>query len=89
MYIPCTGQITISSVLDNRFSVDASQYVRNCIHFMCSSLIPITFQEQNPYSGIGPVVKKAMIVCPVSLVNVRLDCFLGFLLLIPLSELEE
>ncbi|KAJ3574655.1 hypothetical protein NP233_g1623 [Leucocoprinus birnbaumii] len=28
-----------------------------------------TLLKQNPYSGIGPVVKKAMIVCPVSLVN--------------------
>ncbi|KXN90194.1 DNA repair and recombination protein RAD54B [Leucoagaricus sp. SymC.cos] len=28
-----------------------------------------TLLKQNPYSGIGPVVKKALIVCPVSLVN--------------------
>jgi hypothetical protein len=26
--------------------------------------------EQNPYAGAKPVIGKAMIVCPVSLVNV-------------------
>ena len=26
--------------------------------------------EQNPYSGLLPVVQKVLIVCPVSLVNV-------------------
>ncbi|KAI0081996.1 hypothetical protein K474DRAFT_1612582 [Panus rudis PR-1116 ss-1] len=28
-----------------------------------------TLLKQNPYGGIGPVIGKAMIVCPVSLVN--------------------
>ncbi|KAF9451278.1 RAD54B protein [Macrolepiota fuliginosa MF-IS2] len=28
-----------------------------------------TLLKQNPYSGVGPVIKKVMIVCPVSLVN--------------------
>jgi len=28
-------------------------------------------KEQNPYAGIGPAVGKVLIVCPVSLVNVR------------------
>jgi hypothetical protein len=27
-------------------------------------------KEQNPYIGAGPVIGKALIVCPVSLVNV-------------------
>lgn len=26
--------------------------------------------EQNPYAGIGPVIGKVLIVCPVTLVNV-------------------
>ena len=29
-----------------------------------------TLAEQNPYAGLGPVVGKVMIVCPVSLINV-------------------
>ncbi len=28
---------------------------------------------QNPYSGMGPVVEKVLIVCPVSLINVSLS----------------
>ncbi|KAJ6607761.1 SNF2 family N-terminal domain-containing protein [Mycena sp. CBHHK59/15] len=28
-----------------------------------------TLLKQNPYTGVGPVVSKALIVCPVSLVN--------------------
>lgn len=27
--------------------------------------------EQNPYAGTGPVIAKALVVCPVSLVDVR------------------
>jgi hypothetical protein len=33
----------------------------------------IRFSEQNPYVGAGPVVGKILIVCPVSLVNVRIS----------------
>lgn len=41
--------------------------------------VPLTSRvpEQNPYFGAGQVVGKALIVCPVSLVNVReplLEC---------------
>ena len=28
------------------------------------------FSEQNPYSGKGPIIGRALIVCPVSLINV-------------------
>lgn len=31
--------------------------------------------EQNPYAGVGPVVGKVLIVCPVSLVNVSVIFF--------------
>ena len=42
------------------------------------NLPDIVFKEQNPYAGIGPVLKKVMIVCPVSLVNVSLFTMLCF-----------
>jgi hypothetical protein len=50
--------------------------------------------EQNPYAGVGPVIGKALIVCPVSLVNVR-DSQRLFLfdithnMLTPSAELES
>jgi hypothetical protein len=31
--------------------------------------------EQNPYVGGGPVIGKVLIVCPVTLVNVRMSLF--------------
>lgn len=38
-----------------------------------SSRIPmiLIFAEQNPYASPRPVVEKVLIVCPVSLVNVK------------------
>jgi hypothetical protein len=48
-----------------------------CGHSSVSSLsclcvtISKSATEQNPYIGAGPVIGKALIVCPVSLVNVR------------------
>lgn len=47
-----------------------------CGHSSVSSPPPICVTlsklvtEQNPYVGAGPVIGKALIVCPVSLVNV-------------------
>ena len=34
-------------------------------------LISLVFTEQNPYAGAGPIVGKVLIVCPVTLINVR------------------
>jgi hypothetical protein len=47
--------------------------------------------EQNPYAGTGPVLSKVLVVCPVSLVNVRgneIHLFLFLAIKRPLTELE-
>jgi len=44
--------------------------------------------EQNPYAGTGPVLSKVLVVCPVSLVNVRGNEIHLFAIKRPLTELE-
>ena len=65
---------------DNRAHMDAIKYV-------CSSRSEgynLTLIEQNPYSGKGPTIGRALIVCPVSLINVSWK-ILSFLIHAPLS----
>jgi hypothetical protein len=46
-----------------------SRAIRFYIHTVDSH-----FLEQNPYGGTGPVIGKAMVVCPVSLIEVCRHC---------------
>jgi DNA repair and recombination protein RAD54B len=48
----------------------------------------IYIPEQNPYAGGGPVIGKALIVCPVTLVNVCMS-FLSFAFLVHFSSKTE
>jgi len=52
---------------DYRAHMDAIKYVR-CLGR--NLLFNLASAEQNPYSGKGPIIGRALIVCPVSLINV-------------------
>ena len=53
-------------------------------------LISLVLTEQNPYAGAGPIVGKVLIVCPVTLINVRpFYTILRLCLNLSFVELEE
>lgn len=66
-----------SPAIDDHIGVDVTQYVPpGGFHVpargvQLDSMADTRLLEQNPYAGIGPTVGKVLIVCPVSLINVR------------------
>lgn len=57
------------------------------VHFLSS--LTSTPLEQNPYIDRGPIVGKVLIVCPVTLINVRPFIVHTASMLIFGAELEE
>lgn len=59
------GQL-LKAGTDNRPHMDAIKYASSS----GSKGFNLTLVEQNPHSGKGPTIGRALIVCPVSLINV-------------------
>ena len=60
-------------VTDDHAGVDTAKFVYAYTSLPSYLTIVPYFLEQNPYAGLGPIVGKVMIVCPVSLINVRMS----------------
>lgn len=63
---------SLMSFLDDLSGLDLTQYVVTEILSGFGSETYIVL-GQNPYAGAGPIVGKVLIVCPVTLITVRVD----------------